>query len=89
MKTTEGPKKGLIQTAKNFFCQTREAEKFIKFRHQYLIELAKQYGATFKNFTPDSCDMIFPNKESMEAFEKARDEYTAQSIKKEKLDGFC
>lgn len=64
----------------NFFCQTNEAEKFVKFRHQYLIELAKQYGATFKNFTPDSCDMIFPNKESMEAFEKARDEYTKKKL---------
>ncbi len=89
MKTINESKESLIQTAKNFFCQTSEAEKFIKFRHQYLIELAKQYGATFKHFTPDSCDMIFPNKESMEAFEKARDEYTAQLIKKEKLNGFC
>lgn len=71
----------------NFFCQTNEAEKFIKFRHQYLIDLAKQYGATFKNFTPDSCDMVFSNKESMEAFEKARNEYTTQLIKKKKLDG--
>lgn len=89
MKTINEPKESFIQTAKNFFCQTSEAEQFIRFRHQYLIELAKQYGATFKHFTPDSCDMIFPNKESMEAFEKARDEYTAQLIKKEKLDGFC
>jgi len=64
----------------NFFYQTNEAEKFVKFRHQYLIELAKQYGATFKNFTPDSCDMIFPNKESMEAFEKTRDEYTKKKL---------
>ncbi len=86
---SELTKDRIVNPIKNFFTQVREAEKFIKFRHQYLIELAKQYGATFKNFTPDSCDMIFPNKESMEAFEKARDEYTIQSIKKEKLDGFC
>lgn len=89
MKTINESKKSFVQTAKNFFCQTSEAEKFIKFRHQYLIELAKQYGATFKHFTPDSCDMIFLNKESMEAFEKARDEYTVQLIKKEKLNEFC
>ena len=89
MKTINEPKKNFTQTAKNFFCQANEAEKFVKFRHQHLIELAKQYGATFKHFTPDSCDMVFPNKDSMEAFEKARDEYTEQQIKKEKLDGFC
>lgn len=59
----------------NFFCQTNEAEKFVKFRHQAEIELAKKFGARFKNFTPDSCDMIFPNKESMDAFEEARKEW--------------
>lgn len=89
MKTINEPKKSFTQTAKNFFCQANEAEKFVTFRHQHLIELTKQYGATFKHFTPDSCDMIFPNKDSMEAFEKARNEYTEQQIKKEKLDGFC
>ena len=38
------------------------------------MELATKFGAKFKNFTPDSCDMIFPNKEAMENFEKARKE---------------
>lgn len=59
----------------NFFVQSTEAEQFVKFRHQAEMSLAKQFGATFKHFTPDSCDMIFPNKESMEAFEKARKDY--------------
>lgn len=88
MKMNLDAKKNFIQTAKNFFCQVNEAEQFVKFRHRYLIDLAKQYGATFKHFTPDSCDMIFPNKESMEAFEKARDEYTTRVLEKEKLNGF-
>ena len=39
------------------------------------MELAEKFGARFKNFTPDSCDMIFPNKESMDAFEEARKEW--------------
>lgn len=55
--------------------QTKKAEQFVKFRHQTEIELAKKFGASFKNFTPDSCDMIFPNKESMDAFEEARKEW--------------
>lgn len=55
--------------------QTKKAEQFMKFRHQTEIELAKKFGANFKNFTPDSCDMIFPNKESMDAFEEARKEW--------------
>lgn len=59
----------------NFFVQSTEAEQFVKFRHQAEMNLAKRFGATFKHFTPDSCDMIFPNKESMEAFEKARKDY--------------
>ena len=46
--------------------------KFIKFRHQAEMSLAMQFGAKFKNFTPDSCDFIFPDKESMDAFEEAR-----------------
>lgn len=62
----------------NFFCQTNEAEKFVKFRHQAEMELAKKFGARFKNFTPDSCDMIFPNKESMDAFEEARKEWAKE-----------
>lgn len=82
MKTSNEPKKSFIQTAKNFFCQANEAEKFMKFRHQSEMELAKQYGATFKHFTPDSCDMIFPNKESMEAFEKARKEFAMEFANK-------
>lgn len=81
MKIINEPKKNFVQTAKNFFCQANEAEKFVKFRHQHLIELAKQYGATFKHFTPDSCDMIFPNKDSMEAFEEARKEYAKKFAK--------
>lgn len=74
---------------KNFFTQVKEAEQFIKFRHQAEIELAKKFGARFKNFTPDSCDMIFPNKESMEAFEKSRHEYAMQLIEREKMNEFC
>ncbi len=38
------------------------------------MSLAMQFGAKFKNFTPDSCDFIFPDKESMDAFEEARKE---------------
>ena len=59
----------------DFFAQMKKAEQFIKFRHQTEIELAEKFGARFKNFTPDSCDMIFPNKESMDAFEEARKEW--------------
>ena len=59
----------------NFFAQMKKAEQFVKFRHQAEMELAEKFGAKFKNFTPDSCDMIFPNKESMDAFEGARKEW--------------
>lgn len=59
----------------NFFVQSTEAERFAEFLHQVEMDLARQFGATFKHFTPDSCDMIFPSKESMEAFEKARKDY--------------
>lgn len=85
----ENTNKGYSRPIKNFFTQVKEAEQFIKFRHQCEIELAKKFGAKCKNFTPDSCDMIFPNKESMEAFEKARKEYAMQLIEKEKMNGFC
>lgn len=74
----ENTNKGHSHPIKNFFAQTKEAEQFMKFRHQCEIELAKKFGARFKNFTPDSCDMIFPNKESMDAFEKARKEYAKE-----------
>lgn len=85
----ESTSKGRSQPIRNFFAQTKEAEQFMKFRHQAEIELAKKFGARFKNFTPDSCDMIFPNKESMDAFEKARKEYAMQLIEREKMNGFC
>ena len=42
------------------------------FRHSSLKDLAKKYGSTCKNFTPDSCDMIFPSKEAFDEFEKER-----------------
>lgn len=64
-----------MKNALNFFVQSAEAERFARFLHQVEMNLAKQFGATFKHFTPDSCDMIFPSKESMEAFEKARKDY--------------
>lgn len=64
-----------MKNSLNFFVQSTEAEQFVKFRHQAEMSLAKRFRATFKHFTPDSCDMIFPNKESMEAFEKARKDY--------------
>lgn len=64
-----------MKNSLNFFVQSTEAEQFVKFRHQAEMDLAKRFEATFKHFTPDSCDMIFPNKESMEAFEKARKDY--------------
>lgn len=66
----------------NFFVQSTEAEQFVKFRHQAEMDLAKQFGATFKHFTPDSCDMVFPSKDSMEAFEKARKDYAKKLAKK-------
>lgn len=50
----------------NFFVQSQNVTAF---RHSYLQKLAESFGAKCKNFTPDSCDMIFPNKE---AFENAR-----------------
>ena len=59
----------------NFFLQAHQAEQFMKFRHQSEMELAKKFGAKFKNFTPDSCDFIFPNKEAMDKFEEARKEH--------------
>lgn len=64
-----------MKNSLNFFVQSTEAERFARFLHQVEMNLAKQFGATFKHFTPDSCDMIFPSKESMEAFEKARKDY--------------
>jgi hypothetical protein len=53
----------------NFFVQTQNVTAF---RHSYLQRLAESFGAKCKNFTPDSCDMIFPNKEAFEKFENAR-----------------
>ena len=53
----------------NFFVQSQNVTAF---RHSYLQKLAESFGAKCKNFTPDSCDMIFPNKEAFEKFENAR-----------------
>jgi len=53
----------------NFFVQSQNVTAF---RHSYLQKLAESFGAKCKNFTPDSCDMIFPNKEAFEKFEDAR-----------------
>ena len=53
----------------NFFVQSQNVTAF---RHSYLQRLAESFGAKCKNFTPDSCDMIFPNKEAFEEFENAR-----------------
>jgi hypothetical protein len=53
----------------NFFVQSQNVTAF---RHSYLQKLAESFGAKCKNFTPDSCDMIFPNKEAFEEFENAR-----------------
>lgn len=85
----ENMNKGYSHPVKNFFAQTKKAEQFMKFRHQCEMELAEMFGARFKNFTPDSCDMIFPNKESMDAFEEARKDYAMQLTEKEKMNGFC
>ena len=57
----------------NFFTQAKNAEKAMLFRHQNEMALARKYGAKFKNFTPDSCDFIFPNKEAMQAYTRERD----------------
>lgn len=56
----------------NFFTQASEANKVVAFRHQIEMETAKKYGAKFNHFAPDSCDMIFPNKEAFEMFERER-----------------
>lgn len=71
-----------MKSSLNYFVQSAEAERFAKFLHQVEMDLARQFGATFKHFTPDSCDMIFPSKESMEAFEKARKDYAEKLAKK-------
>lgn len=56
----------------NFFVQSQNSEKVTAFRHSYLQKLAEAFGAKCKNFTPDSCDMTFPNKKAFEEFEEAR-----------------
>lgn len=65
------------KNALNFLIQSTNADKVTLFRHQCEMNLARQFGAKFKNFTPDSCDFIFPNEAAAEAFEKIRnnDEY--------------
>ena len=78
----ENTNKGLKQVVKNFFTQAHTADEYRKFRHQSEMELAKKFGARFKNFTPDSCDMIFPTKEAMEAFEEARKEFAMEFANK-------
>lgn len=47
----------------NFFVQSQNVTAF---RYSYLQKLAESFGAKCKNFTPDSCDMIFPNKKAFE-----------------------
>lgn len=67
----------------NAFVQARNSEKEILFRHQFEMALARQFGAKFKNFTPDSCDMVFPNKQAAESFERLRTGYAMEVLKNE------
>jgi hypothetical protein len=47
--------------------------------------LAIDLGAKIKNTTPDSCDMIFPNRDALMAFEALRKNYTEKIIIEEKI----
>lgn len=76
-----------MNKALNFFVQSQNAsEKVTLFRHQFEITLAKQFGAKFKHFTPDSCDMIFPNEQAAESFERLRTKYVMEILRSEKED---
>lgn len=70
----------------NFAVQSQYgSENLTLFRHKYLIPLAINLGAKIKNTTPDSCDMIFPNRDTLMAFEALRKDYTEKIIIEEKI----
>ena len=70
----------------NFAVQSQySSENLTLFRHKYLIPLAIDLGAKIKNTTPDSCDMIFPNRDALMAFEALRKSYTEKIILEEKI----
>ena len=52
----------------NFYIQTESTEQFVRSSWRAEIERAKKFGAILKNCTLNSCDVIFPDKESMDAF---------------------
>ena len=73
-----------MNRALNFFVQSQNAsERVTLCTHQFEIPLARQFGAKFKHFTPDSCDMIFPNEHAAESFERLRTEYAMEILKNE------
>lgn len=50
------------------YVQAESAEQFVRSSWQAEIERAKKFGTVLKNCTSNSCDVIFPDKKSMDAF---------------------